>query len=87
MAPIFWWIPIIGNAHHRFSKKEALYGLSQQSHPDRQAMKVTIEIEQLGDVVTLIEALDRHKVGALLVALFLMLVVVAALGCYWVLTH
>ena len=50
-------------------------------------MKVTIEIEQLGDVVTLIEALDRHKVGALLVALFLMLVVGAALGCYWVLKH
>ena len=33
-------------------------------------MKVTIEIEHLGDVVTLIEALDRHKAGALLVAPF-----------------
>ena len=50
-------------------------------------MKVTLEIEQLGDVVTLIEAFDRHKVGALLVALLLVLVVAAALGCYWVLTH
>ena len=49
-------------------------------------VKVTVKIEQLGDVIALIEAFDRHKVGAFIAVIAILLLLASAGACYWLLS-
>ena len=48
-------------------------------------MKVTVEIEQLSDVAKLIETIDGHKMGTVLVVIAVVVLAGAFVGGYWVL--
>ena len=50
-------------------------------------MKVSFEIESFGEVVTLIKAVDQHKVAACIVTVLVVTLGVLAVAAYWFIKH